>query len=238
MRPFVTPLFEVSTEANLGLQTVVDFRARSFYASIESRCPIVQQFPVFIVPPEQATPEQLQATPPVYRFSSDGDAYSVAIGPRMFAANVRRWPGYGSYRDFVELVAARYLELSYEPTVQHHSVGFYNRIPVASIDELREVVDAPFDFRGDVTLYELFSQSAKKTEVGSLLTQMFVMAPGPGLNEPHLVINNIIRSSDASGQSKDPSRLLAWLDAAHEIAREALWGTLSEQARNSWKRAD
>jgi uncharacterized protein (TIGR04255 family) len=221
----------------MALQPVVDFRAASFFETFKGRCPHVQQFPVFILPREQSTPEQLDSTPAIYRFHADDEAISTFIGPRMVAANMRKWTGYPEYRSFVLEVIECYLSLMWEPEIERHSLGFYNRIPVDGIEELREIVDVPFDVRGEVSFYELLVQSSRTTEAGSVLTQLIVRPPDAITREPYLAINNIIRSDEVKGRFENLDRFAEWLDRAHEVGREAFWSVLSEKARASWKKS-
>jgi uncharacterized protein (TIGR04255 family) len=237
LRPFVTPLHEVSAEINLASQQVAEFRGRSFYAGVAADFPQVHQFPLIFVPPESITPEQLAATPAIYRFSSADAQRSIFIGTRMVAANTTSWPGYPAYKKFASDVVSRYTGLHAPCTVERHSIGFYNRIPVASIDELREVVDASFDLRGDVALFELVAQSARMTAAGSVLTQLFMQPPDAITTEPFLAINNIIRSNALAG-AFDMERWLTWLDLAHDEGRDAIWNILSAAAKESWSAAN
>ena len=237
MRPFVTPLFEVSTELNLALEPIVEFRANSFYERIKKRCPKHQQLPLIAIPPEQATPEQLNMTPAVYRFFSEDEKWFVFMGPRIVAGNVRGWPGYGEYRSFVADTFGSYLDLTLRPVVQRHSIGFYNRIPVSSVGELKEILSTPLDIHDDVTLQELLFQTARNTDVGSVLTQMFMMPGDAYTPEPYLAVNNIVRAVGVESANLDLPKILAWLDKAHDVGKDMIWTTLSEKARESWRAA-
>lgn len=235
MRPFVTPLFEVSAEVCFAHQAPVDFPGRTFAQRIADRFLLAQQFPVVFLPSEQMTPEQLQATPPIYRFESFDSQKTIFIGPRIIAANTRRWNGYPEYRSHVEESLTLFFDLFRPPPVYRHSLGFYNRIPVSSVDELREIIQTPLDLRGNVALAELVAQSARMTDVGSVLTQILMMKPDTHTVEPYLAVNNIIRSISLAGTQAEVAAFLGWLDRAHEIGREAIWDVLSEKAKESWR---
>lgn len=238
MRPFVTPLFEVSTELNLAFRQPVDFPGLSLYTRIADVCPRVNQFPVLFVPPENMTPQQLQLTPAVYRFSSADERKAAFLGPRMVAANIRGWQGYGRYRSWVERVFGSFIEVSTEPILERHSVGFYNRVPVASIDELREILSIELDLAEGVELQEIVFQSARQTATGSLLTQLMMMPANAETPEPYLAITNIIRATVLAGPLREAGHVLSWLDEAHQDGRDAIWTILSERARESWKAND
>jgi uncharacterized protein (TIGR04255 family) len=238
VRPFKTPLFRVTTEVNLPFVQVGEFRGRSLLERLKKVLgaePAIQQFPVLFVPPEQATEEQKQLTPPIYSFSStDGDRL-VATGHRVITASLGKWPGYDAYKAFVQEVLSIYFELSYEPQIQRHSLGFYNRIPVADVTELREILKTSADLDDGISLFEFVRQHAHSTEAGSVLTQMIVLPGDATTPEPFLAVNNIIRSEECAGSYTGLAQILEWLDKAHDIGKSLLWNSLSNTAKESWK---
>jgi uncharacterized protein (TIGR04255 family) len=234
VKPFSTPLFRTVTELNFALQPVVEFRARSLYESLKGSCPIVQQFPVFFVPPDQLTPEQKQQTPAIYQFASQENERAVLVGPRVLTAAVREWTGYPEYRRFVERVVNAHLPLLIDPIVERHSLGFYNRIPVSGLEELREILASSVPVESDASLFDLVLQSSRQTEIGSLLSQIIVARGDAETPEPFLAINNIFHSSLVTGGAFSIARFLEWLDAAHELGRNAIWGQLSESVKAAW----
>jgi uncharacterized protein (TIGR04255 family) len=234
MRDFPTPLFEVSTEIAFAYEPVVDFPGKAFYNHFAERLPLVQQFPLLIVPAEQATPEQMRATPAIYRFSSATDKRSIFIGPRMVAANVRGWSGYPEYREFVQEVVDVYFSIRRDATVERHSVGFYNRIPVTTVEEVREIMAVPLNIRDGASLLELVAQCARNTEMGSLLSQVFTSPPDGLSDGTFLSVNNIIRAIVPKERSS-LNDIIQWLDNSHQIARDEIWSMLSESAKEAWK---
>ena len=238
MGKFVTPLFEVSTEVNLAARPIAEFRANTFYSKIEHRCPKHQQFPLILIPPEIATPEQLHLTPAIYRFWSEDEKWSTFLGPRMAAANVRVWPGYPEYRGFVLEVMENFLSLAIEPIVERFSIGFYNRIEIDSISELKETISIPLDIDETSSLQETLFQRARMTEVGSVLTQIIMMQGDAYTPKPYVSINNIIRGHNPTGHNLTTSDLLAWLDKSHDVGKEAIWTVLSQTVKDAWEKND
>jgi uncharacterized protein (TIGR04255 family) len=235
LRPFITPLFEVTAELNLAPEIVAEFRGRTFYSRIQSRFHQVNQFPMFLASPDQLNADALKVTRPLYRFSSPDSGQAVFLSHRMVAANQRGWNGYENFRIFVSEMVSSFLELMTPVRVERQSLGFYNRVPISSLEELREVVKVPFDLRGDVSLYELMNQSARMTEWGSVLTQLFMMPPDEFTSEPFLAINNILRFVVPDSASVSAESFLNWMDAGHDFCRDLIWSTLSEAAQLSWK---
>jgi uncharacterized protein (TIGR04255 family) len=235
LRPLVTPLFEVSTELDFEFRPEVEFRAKSFHTAIAERCPSRQQFPLVLVPPDQLTPEQLNATPAVYRFHALDNKFSAFVGTRMVAANVMSWPGYPSYREFVENIIGLYLDLMDNPTPFRQSVGFYNRIPIQNIEEFNEILAQPPPLADDASLEGLVYQVNRRTSVGVALTQMLMRPPDQKTSEPFLAVNNIIQTP-CDGQQFALGQLLNWLDQAHDVGKGMIWTMLSEQARSSWSK--
>ena len=234
MRPFVTPLFEVSTEVDFEVRPVVEFRARSFQKAIVDRCPLHRQFPVVIIPPDEATPEQLNVTPAIYRFHAPDNKFSTFIGPRMVAANVLSWPGYDVYKKFVRDVVKSYLELMDSPRPFRYSVGFYNRVPIASVEEFKAVLAQPPSLGEQASLEGLVYQNNSETQAGIALTQIMMRPPDDMTPEPFLSINNVIHNS-CDNKEFTLDDLMNWLDRAHDIGKEMIWTLLSESVKSQWQ---
>jgi uncharacterized protein (TIGR04255 family) len=220
---------------DLAVHDVVEFRAHTFHSRIRDRFPNVKQFPIVIIPPDEATSEQREATQPIYRFTSNDEKWSTFLGPRIIAANVRgAWPGYPEYRAFVSEVLGNYLELMTNSQVERYSLGFYNRIPVSTIAEVREILNVHLDIPDDTVFKEFIVQTSRTMEIGSVLTQiLLVEAEGP--NEPYLAINNIIRATNTKGTETGLEQLMVWVDQAHEVGKEMIWNALSDTAKSAWK---
>ncbi len=235
MRPFKTPLYEVSTELITAHQDVADFRAHSFYDAIKAELPAFQQYPLLLVDPRMQGPG-INPTPAIYRFvGSEGNRF-VSIGPRILAVNRLRWNGYPEYRDFVARIAGLYLDFCTVSPVERFSIGFYNRVPVTDLAELREIIANMPPFPPGMLIEAFTFQFTRHLDLGLVVTQLMMRPPDQFTPEPFLAINNIIRRDNVTGF--DLSNWLPWLDAAHEAAKRLLWETLTTEAQESWKAAN
>jgi uncharacterized protein (TIGR04255 family) len=231
-RPFKTPLFEVSLQLDLAPMELLEFRARTFYEPFRGELIQIQRFPLFLVPPEQLV---LPTYPPAYRFSNADGTQIVSLGPRMIAINKRGWSaGWPGFREFVERTVRRYLEIMENPLIEQFSLGFYNRVPVADIEELTEIFAIPLELREGASLGEFFHQQAVETGVGSVLSQMISMRPDDFSRETFIAANNIVRNKPIPPTTLDIDTFLRWTDDAHQIARDLIRRTLTVEANRSW----
>jgi uncharacterized protein (TIGR04255 family) len=235
VRPFQTPLSEVSAQIDLSTAGLVEFRARSFYEKIKDDYPRTQKLPVLLV--GDPAPN-LQYHLPAYRFFS-GDAKSaVQPGPRMMSVNALSWDKkFEGYRAMAYSIVDKYAASMPDEPVMAFSIGFYNRIPVADIAEARSLFK--LEVADDVTSFEELSyQSRRACDAGILLTQVATAPPDERVGENHLVVNNIVRRVLADSDQRTVEDIVVdwqkWLVHAHSIAKDVFWNSLTPAAQKSW----
>lgn len=234
-RPFLTPLSEVSAQLDLDVRSLVEFRAQSVYNALSKTYPNVQRLPVFLVTEADSVPNVFT---PGYRFYSEDGKRIVQIGPRMISLNTVNWePGFENYRDALVEVFNTFNDIMGETRIQRYSLGFYNRLPVSDLDEIREIINVPIELGKDAQFEGLGWQTVRSAKVGDIATQVSLRDPDERTPEPHLGVNNIIQHTlDEPRPLRDEiDNWRAWIDAANAEARENFWNLLSPAAQKSWK---
>jgi uncharacterized protein (TIGR04255 family) len=235
VRPFKTPLTEVAAQIDLSTAGLVEFRARSFYAAIQAEYPQVQRLPVVLV--GDSVPNQ-QFHLPAYRFFTGDGKGAVQLGPRMMSVNALSWEdGFEGYRSTLHSIMDRYVAAMQNELVLGFSLGFYNRIPTQDIAEAREIYRLQLSDE-DVLFRELSYQSVQMTRAGIVVTQVATAQPEERMPEHHLIVNNIVRMTPPGEQR--PVRDVveewrAWIEVAHDVAKEVFWNSLTPEAQTSWK---
>lgn len=235
LRPFQTPLSEVSAQIDLVTSGLVEFRARSFYDAIKSGYPRTQRLPVFLVG-EPVANQQYHI--PAYRFFSGDGRCAIQLGPRMMSVNALSWDGgFEAYRETAFSIMDRYAEVMPDEMVTAYSIGFYNRIAVADLEEARAVYR--LQIGDNRTLFDQLSyQSLHSSDAGLVLTQVAAAQPDERMNEKHLMVNNLIRNTinDNPQTVKDiiPD-WRAWFEKAHIVAKDVFWNSLTPEAQKSWQ---
>jgi uncharacterized protein (TIGR04255 family) len=234
VRPFQTPLSEVSAQIDLTTTGLVEFRARSFHETIKDEYPRVQRLPVFLV--EDPVPGQ-QFHMPAYRFFNAEGTCAVQLGPRMMSVNALTWDKkWEGYRTTARSVVDRYVQAMPDEMVMGYSIGFYNRIRAADMEEALSIYRLEATTK-DTLFDELSYQTLRQFDVGVVVTQVAVALPDERVSEKHLMVNNIVRRRIEKEQSvKDiVAEWRVWLEAAHEVAKELFWSSLTPEAQKSWK---
>jgi len=236
MRPFNTPLAEVSTQVDLDTSTLVEFRARSFYNAVKDEYPKVQRLPMVLV----ADPSQLQNLHvAAYRFFREDNKGVIQVGPRMMTVNALTWePGYEAYRDTAFGIMEKFRTVNPDELVMGCSIGFYNRIPAADLAEAQSILRMNFNTDEHTQFDELSYQSARSVDIGSVLMQVAVAQPDERMREKHLMVNNIIRRSfmpNPRSLTEIEHEWRAWFEQAHELAKDIFWNSLTPEAQASWK---
>jgi len=236
MRPFQTPLAEVSSQIDLDTQSLVEFRARSFYDVVKGEFPKVLRLPVVLV----ADPSQLQNLHvPAYRFYREDNTSVVQVGPRMMAVNALTWQdGFEGYRDTAFRIVEKFCEVNPEERVMGCTLGFYNRIPAADFAEAREILRIALNTDASTQFDELSYQSVRSIDGGTLLMQVVVAPPDDRMREKHLMVNNVVRRSfmpEMPTLAVIQEEWRSWFETAHEIAKDIFWNSLTDEAQASWK---
>jgi uncharacterized protein (TIGR04255 family) len=233
-RPFKTPLAEVSAQIDLSTSGLVEFRARSFYDTIKEEYPRTQRLPVILV--GEPLPNQAVHLPAYRFFSADGKC-AVQLGPRMVSVNALSWDmGFEGYRKTAHSIVDRYARAMPDELVIGYTLGFYNRIPTADIEEARRYYDLDV-VKDDILFDELSYQSLRNTRAGLIVTQVAAAQPDERMNEKHLIVNNIVRCNLGDDQHSVKDVVVhwrEWLEVAHEVAKEVFWNSLTQEAQNLW----
>ncbi len=237
MRPFHTPLAEVSSQIDLDTQSLVEFRARSFYEAVKVEYPRVQRLPVVLV----ADASQIQNLHvPAYRFFSADNTGVVQVGPRMVTVNALKWDsGFEGYRDAAFRIVEKFRLVNPNERVMGCSIGFYNRIPAADLAEAREILRFALNIDDRTQFDELSYQSVRTVQDGTVLMQVAVGQPDEQMREKHLMVNNIVRRNFHPAMptlTELEAEWRAWFERAHEIAKDIFWSSLTDEAQDSWKR--
>jgi uncharacterized protein (TIGR04255 family) len=211
-------------------------RTQTIFELVKDQFPNVQQLPVILTP---INPANLpNPAPPAYRFfSPEGDSI-VQIGPRMFAVNMLKWDrGYGYFQDCLVRATRAFAEAMGKPLIQRYSLGFYNRFPASSVEEVSELLKVSLP-PGDLRFEQLVLQWLRETETGQLLSQISTMPPDERMAEQYVSLNNIFSTMLSPATPLDVEHWLAWIDRTHQIARDVFWEMLTPEAQNAWKESD
>jgi uncharacterized protein (TIGR04255 family) len=157
----------------------------------------------------------------------------------MMTINALTWEfGYEAYRDEAFKIMDKFRETLPDESVIGYSLGFYNRIPAADLEEASAILRLRFQINDDTQFDELSYQSARHIKIGSVLMQVAVAQPDERVREKHLLVNNIVRRSLAGKPVavKDiEGEWRAWFEQAHDVAKDIFWNSLTPAAQESWK---
>lgn len=192
----------------------------------------MEPVPFLLVPPDVTGGAQ---EPPAYRYLSEDNGLMVQYGPTMLAVNAIRWPGYEAFIDIVRWVAAQFYEVASDSLITGYSLGFYNRISIKAILDLRQILRFQLNIDETTMASEFVCQFARRVDEGSMLTQIITSPVAMPDESIRIVgVNNIVRLS-LDAKKYVVADWCAWLDRAHERAKEEFWNSLTPETQKAWE---
>lgn len=172
---------------------------------------------------------------PAYRFLTEDGGILVQYGPTLLSINATRYPGFPAYLEVVRWVGEQFASISPEASVNGYSLGFYNRISIKSVQDIKSLFRFHLNIDDSTMASEFVCQFSHRVPEGSLLTQI-VTTPIPAVEESikSLSVNNIVRHSFASSKPFDLEDWCRWLQPAHERAKAMFWDNLTPETQRAW----